>query len=318
MVAPFATYGLARPLRVPSGLNVITVGGSTLGGSGKTRVALACAASLAERGVHVVLLGHAYRAAPGRVRQVSLDARAHDVGDEALACARFFARKNLSHHVRVVVGPSRQSALDGMADLGLRPDAVVIDGPLQLTPKRALLALLAVDAHAPWGSGRVFPTGDLRAPRDVLLAASDHLVEVDASPSAVTHDGRVLTLEELMHRRVGIFTAMGRPERLYRALSRSGLSPSYVIRVPNHGPVSERTKERVMRADADVDVWLMTEKCRTHFEAVPSSIHEPALVSAHKNKWAVLHEDIELPDAVERALEARFPSHPRTRNSVTT
>jgi tetraacyldisaccharide-1-P 4'-kinase len=60
-----------RPVRVPEGVRTVTVGGPTLGGSGKTRVAISIARTLASRGENVVLVGHAYRARPGRARFVS-------------------------------------------------------------------------------------------------------------------------------------------------------------------------------------------------------------------------------------------------------
>ena len=53
-----------RPVRVPDGVRTVTVGGATLGGSGKTRIAIAIARALASRGERVVLVGHAYRARP--------------------------------------------------------------------------------------------------------------------------------------------------------------------------------------------------------------------------------------------------------------
>ena len=62
--------GLVRPLLVPEGLLTVTVGGATLGGSGKTRVALACTRALAAAGHDVVLVGHGHRGRTDRARVV--------------------------------------------------------------------------------------------------------------------------------------------------------------------------------------------------------------------------------------------------------
>jgi len=243
----------------------VTVGGATLGGSGKTRVALACVQELARLGANVVLIGHAYRAAPARARVVSARDSLADVGDEALACARALASEQ---RARVVVGPTRQSAVDLVAALAPRVDVIVIDGPLQLAPERSSLALLAVDADAPWGAGEVAPVGDLRAPRAALLANADHLVSVKATPAAATLGDRTVTLASLaaLHHasRVGLFTAIARPARLERALERAGLAPHVVVRVADHGPMTDQARRRM--GEAQVDLWVATSKCAVHLE----------------------------------------------------
>src|SRR6266576_2290654 len=60
-----------RKLTLPQATSVIGIGGSTLGGSYKTPFSIAVARALAERGERVALVGHAYRAKPGRARRVT-------------------------------------------------------------------------------------------------------------------------------------------------------------------------------------------------------------------------------------------------------
>ncbi|MDB4934191.1 MAG: Tetraacyldisaccharide 4-kinase [Labilithrix sp.] len=290
-----AAHGIARPLRVPTragGEPIVTiaVGGATLGGSGKTRVALACARELASLGANVVLVGHAYRATPRWARVVTPNDALADVGDEALACARELAGTPASARVRVVVGPSRQAAIDLAAALVPHVDAVVLDGPLQLSPLRASLAILALDADAPWGAGDVPPAGDLRAPREALLAHADHVAHVDATPRAalVESPRRVTELASLAaslarnEARIGLFTAIARPERLERALVRAGLVPAEVVRAADHGPVTPRLARRL--ADLPVDLWLTTAKCAVHLETLdlraPRAILDGSVVLA--------------------------------------
>ncbi len=272
--AAFASRAVARPLHAPARhadgarLVTVTVGGATLGGSGRTRVAVACARELASGGAKVVLVGHAYGAKPVAPRVVDAGDALTDVGDEALACARELAS---SSSVRVVVGPTRQSAIDFVARM-LAPcvDVVVIDGPLQLAPSRASLAVLALDAEAPWGAGDVPPAGDLRAPRRALLAHADHVVFVDALPLGAIVDGRSLDLGSLRsswrspaaRSRIGLFTALGRPERLARALARDGILTSEVVHAGDHGPLTASLRRRLV--DSRVDLWLATAKCATH------------------------------------------------------
>ena len=296
--ARLARHAVARPLRVPmradgASLFTITVGGATLGGSGRTRVALACAAELASRGVQVVLVGHAYGAKALAPRIVATSDALGIVGDEALACARALAA---FPNARVVVGPTRQAAIDHAAALAPCVDAVVIDGPLQLAPERASLSILALDAEAPWGAGALPPAGDLRAPRDALLAHADHVVLVDTTPRGAAIDGNRVALAEIGAARLGIFTALARPERLLRALERSGIVAKTIVRAADHGPLTSILRGRVL--DAPVDLWLATEKCATHLDAI-----EP------RGRVAILDGSLVLPEVLRDALRGSVPSN---------
>ena len=225
-----AAAGVVRSLEAPRHTRLVTVGGATLGGSGKTPLAIACAAELATAGCRVALVGHAYRARPGSARLVKVDDDLAQVGDEALVAARDLAALG----VPVVVAPRRALAMDLASRFA---DVLVLDGVAQTTP-RASLALLAVDAAEPWGSAQVPPRGDLRAPLAALLAACDLIVTLGTDPppaafpvcrsTPTTHArsysrgawvGRTLfRWDSLAGIRVGLLSALSRPERIVRAL----------------------------------------------------------------------------------------------------
>ena len=305
--AAFAGRSLARPLVVPARdepgtrpFLTVTVGGSTLGGSGKTRVALACALELADHGARVVLVGHAYRASPGAARVVTPRDSLDDVGDEALACARVIASESSrGERVRVVVAPSRQAAVDYAARLAPRVDVVVLDGPLQLTPARASLSILALDAAEPWGAGAVPPAGDLRARPEALLAQADQVVHVDATPRFVRIGAPVRVLElatfasSMAGARVGLFTALARPRRLVRALAVAGLQTHEVIHAGDHGPLTPDLLRLLCAAERRVDVWLVTGKCAVHLEQ-----------AGLRERLAILDGSLVLPRPVALALGA--------------
>lgn len=291
--APIAARSLVRPAVIPSSIAVVCVGGATLGGSGKTRLAIACARELGTEGASVALVGHAYRAAPRSARVVSTDDRIEDVGDEALVCARSLVGKAV-----VVVGPTRQAAIDHAVQYA--PDVIVLDGPLRIRGHASTLSLLAVDATRPWGSGRLPPSGDLRATRELLLATADHVVSVDATPSHVRWPGKVdeEPLSSLRGVRVGLFTAIARPDRLVRGLLAQGVRPLEIVSVNDHGPA------RGARFDQRVDVWVATEKCALHLSQAP--LRAPLLV---------LPDRLALPLPVRSAL-ANLPAPRRSAGRV--
>jgi tetraacyldisaccharide 4'-kinase len=257
-----ASRSVVRPLVVPVGVRVVAVGGSTLGGSGKTPLAVACARHLARGGARVALVGHAYRAHPGFAREVSADDRLEAVGDEALVAARTLE----AHGVRVFVGPSRGAAVM-LAARGA--DFLVLDGVLQTRPARAWLSLLSVDADEPWGHARaVPPCGDLRAPVHALLAATDQVVTVGEAPAdahIVSGGARVgaklLSWDELRSLRVGLACSLGRPDRVVRFLSRRDVRPVVIARALDHSALDMRALRSV---EPPVDLWLASAKCALH------------------------------------------------------
>ncbi len=279
---------VARPLRLPAGVRVIGVGGAVLGGAGKTPVAIALARALADRGEGPALVGHAYRASPGRARVVLPGDAVTVVGDDALAAARALAGV-----ARVVVAPTRQAAVDLAAGLGHR--VIIVDGLLQAAPDRLASAVLVLDALAPWGSGACPPAGDLRAPCEALLAAANLVGAVlqggaAADPSlpagvvpipsriggAVAASGERIPLAALAGLRLGLLVAVARPERIVSALAREGIRPRMTVFLADHaGALSPGGG-----AGVEVEAWLTTARCATKLpEAIDGA---PVLALDHR------------------------------------
>jgi tetraacyldisaccharide 4'-kinase len=282
--APLAARSVVRPLRLPTSARVVTVGGATLGGSGKTPLAIACAEAIAATGTAVALVGHAYRAAPRRARVVRVDDRLEEVGDEALLAARALAPIG----VAVVVAPRRSDAVllaSGLARV------LVVDGVAQTRPVRSSLALLAVDSGEPWGhAALVPPAGDLRAPAAALLAACDRVVTIGEDEQADARvvsrgawlGGKLHTWDYLVGLRLGLFCALARPDRLIRGLTRRGLVLRALVRARDHDRFDPRALATA--SGDDVDLWLASPKCTLklqHFAPVPVATLDYRLSLSH-------------------------------------
>jgi tetraacyldisaccharide-1-P 4'-kinase len=243
----------------------------------------------------VALVGHAYRASPGKARVVRADDPLHEVGDEALLAARALEAEGAC----VVVAPRRAEAISLASRLA---DVLVVDGVLQTAPVRSSLALLAVDAAEPWGRvAKVPPLGHLRAPIDALLAACDRVVRVGDEPGADARvvlrgaraNGVFLGWEELAASRPGLLCALARPERVARTLARRGVEPRTLLRARDHGPFGRTA--RALAARAAVDLWLTTPKCALH---LPRRLSAPV---------AILEHEVVLSPLLRSALERLVP-----------
>jgi tetraacyldisaccharide 4'-kinase len=218
---------------------------------------MALARALSARGERVALVGHAYRARPGRPRIVTSRDLLRDVGDEALEA--------LSAGVPVVVGPTRQSAVDRAAR---EARTIVVDGLLQARPAKVARSILVVDAREPWGSGLVLPFGDLRATLADLAAAADVCVALVDPLEQTGSELRLpipvvaipTTLDAPAEGRIGLVLAMARPGRVLRALALRGIEPVSVELLADHARPAPRLLDRL--AQRNVDVWLTTRKTR--------------------------------------------------------
>jgi tetraacyldisaccharide-1-P 4'-kinase len=178
------------------------------------------------------------------------------VGDEALVCAR------ACPEVPVVVGPTRQAALDLALSLS---DVAVLDGVHQTAP-RATLALLAVDPLEPWGAGACPPRGDLRAPPDALLEIADGIVPVASTSRGAFLGRELLPWEALRGLRVGFASALARPSRVLRMLLHHGVRPRVVRTFSDHGRAR-------LEASTAVELWLTTAKCAASLGLPPDAHH---------------------------------------------
>ena len=241
---PGIFFDPVRTVALPN-VPVIGVGGATLGGSGRTPLAIAVA-----RALNAVLVTHGYGGRVSTPRFVRPDDDPAIVGDEGVICARA---------VRTVVG-EREAAL---AFAARHASVIVVDRLLQTRPHRLACSLLAVDEENPWGSGTTLPFGDLVAPRATLLAACDEVVKVS----------RTITLPPLpAAARIGVVTSLARPARVRSALEAQGIRPHVFVERADHAPLLDLS----IFDRRDVDLWLVDRKTDVHLAG-----RRPALVIEH-------------------------------------
>ena len=222
------------PRRAP--LPTICVGNLTVGGAGKTPVAIALAVRLLAAGErpHLVTRGYGGRArGPLRVAPERHDARL--VGDEALLLA--------------AVAPTwlaRDRLAGAQAAAGAGASLVILDDGFQNPSLAPDLALVVIDGSYGFGNRRLVPAGPLREPVADGLRRADAAIRLGADAAQVEESlpAALPRLEaelrpaagapDLAGRRVLAFAGIGRPIKLFNTVREAGAELVEGVAFPDH------------------------------------------------------------------------------------
>lgn len=248
---------------------VVVVGNITVGGTGKTPVAIWLARKLKERGMQpgIVSRGYGGSIGPNPVR-VTAESDALVVGDEAVLMAK-------RSDCPVVVHPNRVRAAQDLSMLGV--DIVIADDGLQHYRLFRQYEIAVIDGTRGFGNGQMLPAGPMREPVSRLASVDRALVNksvmrseraIEGLPSDVPvtefylkgttvrslDDTVEAPLARFAGKKVHAVAAIGNPGRFFTFLESHGMQ---VIEhaFPDHAKLSEAD----LRYDDGVDV-LMTEK----------------------------------------------------------
>lgn len=154
-----------RTTPLDPGVPVICVGNATLGGTGKTPIAIYLLKSLRRMGVNAHGLSRGYGGQLKGPIAVNPRHTAEEVGDEPLLIARSGP---------VWVAAARDEG--AVAAVSEGADVIIMDDGHQNPLLEKTLSLLVVDAEVGFGNGRVFPAGPLREPLADALSRTDAVI----------------------------------------------------------------------------------------------------------------------------------------------
>ena len=227
----------ARREKVPA--PVLCIGNFTVGGTGKTPVAIALARKAHGMGLAPGILsrGHGGTFSTPHVVDARHDSARH-VGDEPLL---------LAAHAPVAVTANRAAGARLLID-NHGCDFLIMDDGFQSAHIHIDYALMVVDARYGLGNGRVIPAGPLRAKvvdqlvhTHALLrmgegSAADGVVRQAARAGKPVFDAhtRPCEAEQFAGLRVLGFAGIGHPEKFFDTLSKTGATVVATRSFPDH------------------------------------------------------------------------------------
>ena len=289
--------GIFKSEKLP--VPVVVAGNITVGGSGKTPLALWLARQLLDAGWHPGIISRGYGGSATGVREVAPDSLPDETGDEPL----LLAQRRLCP---VWIGRDRAAA--GRALLAAHPecDVIISDDGMQHYRMRRDAEIAVIDGQRRIGNGFLLPAGPLREPVSRLRSVDAVVVTGGASGHGkfgmTLHGERFYNLlnqevtrgvHDFNGMRLHALAGIGHPERFFKYLESLGLA---IVRhpLPDH--------HRYTPADlaiADADAILMTEK-----DAVKCAVF------ADEKCW-VLRVDAQIDPALAQLIIDKITPHGR-------
>lgn len=257
---------IAKTTPLKLAVPVICVGNLTSGGSGKTPIVEAIRARLIHRSVHAASLSRGYGGTLSG--PVKVDANIHtarQVGDEPLMLSA-----NGDSWI------SRDRRRGGWAMIAAGVKAIVMDDGHQNPSIAKDLSLIVIDSHAPFGNGYVLPKGPLREPPEVGLARADAVILMGAGPvpAIVKTSGVPALRADLVQAAqppqgpLFAFAGIGRPERFFDHLRRSGADIRDQFGFPDHHTYTPRDLAR-LRTLAEVHGYRLVTTRKDYVRLSP-------------------------------------------------
>lgn len=270
------------PLSVP----VISVGGITVGGSGKTPFANFLANRLREKGYSPAILTRGYRRrSPARHLIFPPGATASPAltGDEA----QIFLRSGAA---AVGIGSDRYQTAKILLDYHPGTDVLLLDDGFQHARLPRDLDIVVIDGLDPFGKDHVVPLGRLREPLSALRRA--HVFVVTRAETDLRYEAICRRLHEynpqvpvfrtrlkargwrdyrsgqflatLPTRRVGAFCGLGNPQSFWNTLGSLGLEVVFRWAFDDHHPYRPTELQRVAHHARmkKAEILVTTEKDR--------------------------------------------------------
>jgi tetraacyldisaccharide 4'-kinase len=268
---------------------VICCGNATVGGAGKTTLALDLGRRLNARGVKLHFLIRGYGGKEKQSRRVTPGDTAALVGDEALLLAEV---------APTWIGGDRAASARAAVPQGAQ--ALIMDDGLQNPTLERDLSLLVIDGATGFGNGQVMPAGPLREPVEAAAARCQAAVligeDATGALAQLPPDLPVLRarlrpgpeMQTLAGRRVVAFAGIASPEKFFTSLAEVGANVIERAGFADHHPFTEAEVTRLLERATKADAALVT----TPKDAVrlPHTVRHLVLITGVDLEWEDANE----------------------------
>jgi tetraacyldisaccharide 4'-kinase len=243
----------ARPYRANA--LVICVGNLSVGGTGKTPLAIVIARMLQDEGHRPVFLSRGYGGRQhGPLLVDASSMTANEIGDEPLLLAR---------HGAVIVARDRRAG--AMLAEQMAFDTIVMDDGHQNFALDKDLSLVVIDGEEGFGNGRLVPAGPLREPvaqglgrADAVVVVGGPVPDLGSFGGLVLQSGLVGNCEPWRGKRVVAFAGIGRPEKFFATARACGVELAACIAFPDHHPYTTAELFDLARQSKELGAILLT------------------------------------------------------------
>ncbi len=160
--------GVLRSIRLPA--KVISVGGITIGGSGKTPVVIHIAEYLESIGKNTIILTRGYG---GEAENVTIAGPREKIDERNLSDEVKLMRERVASVIGV--GADRVASFRKASE-SMEFDVAILDDGFQHLRIKRDMDIVTVNVSAPFGNGYMLPSGNLREPKTSLRRADVILV----------------------------------------------------------------------------------------------------------------------------------------------
>jgi tetraacyldisaccharide 4'-kinase len=313
LLSPFAAVyagATARRMARPgwhAPIPVICCGSVTVGGAGKTTLAIDLGRRLAARGVtsHFLLRGYG-GSVKGPVRVEPAKHGSEAVGDEALLLAAL---------APTWVSADRAAGAQCAVEAGA--EAIVMDDGLQNPTLEKTLSLMTIDGGAGFGNGRVIPSGPLResvAAAAARCGAAVLIGQDDTGALALLPPGLPVLradlvsgpeMAELSGQNVFAFCGIANPRKFFTTLRLGGAVVAGSEAFADHYPF-DAGDMRALLAQAE-RLGAIPVTTRKDWVRIPTEFQNQVRVVSVTLQW---EDPAEIDALLERALAAEAETLP--------
>ena len=279
--------------RVP--IRTISIGNLTVGGNGKTPFTLFLASRLQAHGLSVGIVSRGFgRTGKDRAALVSDGATIklppEEAGDEPLMIAKSF-------HGPIVVARRRIDGVRLLTEIA-HPEVIVLDDAFQHRALARDVDLVLINRERGFGNGHLIPAGPMREPlaalrradaaiivssgipdrpsaisaRQLKAIAKVPMLHATLRPRALIHYAQGNWSEEpiaMAGRRVLAVSGLADPSGFYAMLHEIETDLVGVLEYPDHHVYNSADWQTIVKAAADADIVLTTEKDLVKLEKFP-------------------------------------------------